>query len=294
MIRRSLASTLLIFACFFANAHTNSNGIHGTNGTDSSQFAVLYVYTASYFRDYFILNIDSGAVGPIFANSKLEIKLYKEGDRLVSVEGKSLEINVEYGKEYYVDFQFRKKTFNTTIKLDLVSTEEGKLAYQKITFDSFFVDNKSYMQLPKLLEPSPWCKKIQTAWNNLLEDHIEIRNRFDSIPAMSSYYFYIVFIIDTSGKLTIKDPVKFTPKTPKGDSLCFRALYGVLQETQWQPPYIIKKDGSRSVAPMEGHAQFTITSKGFQSVDVIKRINYPGFSTVPYDDRVFYSCNCGR
>jgi hypothetical protein len=252
------------------------------------------VYTTSEFRDHYILDIDEAPVCPIFANSKFEINLYKEGNTVVSIEGKSVTINVEYGKEYYLHFEISNKVFHSTEKLDLVSTDEGKPAYQKIVFDSFYVDFKSYVEVPKLQEPSPWCQKIQAAWIDLLEKHEEIKNKFDSIKGPEPYYFYILFTIDTSGKLTINDPDKFTPSTPKTDSLCFRALYGLMQETQWQPAYLIKKNENRTPFTMEGHAYITITAKGFQSIEMIKRINYPHFSTVPYDDRVFYSCNCGK
>jgi hypothetical protein len=150
------------------------------------------------------------------------------------------------------------------------------------------------MQMPQLQQPLQWCKKLQTAWRELLEEHKELKDKFESIPDPKSYYFYIVFTIDSSGKLTINDADKFSPGTSKSDSLCFKLLYGELEQTKWQPAYILNKDESKSAASMEGHVFITITSKGFQSIDVIKRINCPSFSTIPYDDKVFYSCTCGQ
>jgi hypothetical protein len=70
-------------ATFPTKAQTTSDIVSAQ--TDSAQFAVLYVYTNSSFRDHFMMTIDNSAVCPLFANSKAEIKLYKQGDRQISV-----------------------------------------------------------------------------------------------------------------------------------------------------------------------------------------------------------------
>jgi hypothetical protein len=264
-------------------------------GADTIQYAVLYVYlearntTANRMLivNNSVVYVDSSAVCWMSGNSnnpKFEIKLYKEGETEVSLYDKSTKINVEFGKEYYVECKFSLTPFHpVTITVNSVPPEEGKVAYQKISpFDD----------VPKLLEPLSFCQKIQDAWNKLLQEHDDLKSKFDSLPNATPYYFNISFTIDTSGNLLIANPDKFSSNTPGIDLPCFTVLQALLLQTKWTPTYVTKRKGSDKIPEeTEGSARFMITSKGFESVEMTGGVRHGKW--IPFED-MFYECNLGK
>jgi hypothetical protein len=264
-------------------------------GTDTIRYAVLYVYlevhntTANRMLvvNNSVVYVDSSAVCWMSGHStdaKFEIKLYKEGETEVSLYDKSAKINVELGKEYYVECKFSLGPFHPVIiTVNSVPPEEGKVAYQKIWVPD---------DVPKLQEPLSFCQKIQDSWNKLLQEHNEIKNKFDSLNDATPYYFDISFTIDTSGNLIIPNPDKFASNTPAIDLPCFSVLQALLLQTKWTPTYVTKKKGSdKTPEETEGVAHFMITSKGFESVEMIGGVRRGKWMLT---EDMFYECNLGK
>ena len=109
---------------------------------------------------------------------------------------------------------------------------------------------------------------------------------------ISCHYFNISFTIDTSGNLLIENPNKFSSNTPVIDLPCFTVLQALLLQTKWTPTYLRKrKENDKTPEETEGVAHFMITSKGFESVEMIGGVRHGKW--IPVED-MFYECNLGK
>jgi len=304
---------LIIFAALFftsscLNAQTSNLGLATSlnitpANEDTAQYAVLYVYSPPGRQNVrTTIFIDSLAICGLTTNSKAEIRLYKEGMTEVSFKGSSWEgffrndlyapleykivntnINVEFGKEYYLECKMPDHGFRFNPIIQLMSTDKGKPDWQQIMPDSFYFPNSVLIEIPNLKEPLSLCEKVQDVWNKLYQEHPNIKAKFDSVPPMRAYFFNVEFTIDTLGKLTVNNADKYSAD-PNTDLICFRAFQNLLEKTQWIPSYETKKN-TRTPFSTTGWAFFTIASEGFESVEMGDGTKYR---------EIFYKCNLGK
>jgi hypothetical protein len=153
-----LIGLIKLIDCSIAQINNNSlpvaNDTINTNTsiiTDSSSYATLYVYTSGFTSDDYTFYIDGTRIFLMRWNYKAEIKLYKQGATNISVidgkafdvaakhfadpaktyiESKRISINmdVEFGNEYYLECKMPFNSSRSNPKFNLVSANEGKPA----------------------------------------------------------------------------------------------------------------------------------------------------------------------
>jgi len=115
------------------------NNNSATRTIDSSKFAVLYVYRPESYigaAAAYRVHIDNNTIYKARNNSLQILKIFTEGPITVwakTFEKKSsVQLDVRYGKEYFVRCQVRLGFFIWHPKLTVVNPYQGKMEFEKI------------------------------------------------------------------------------------------------------------------------------------------------------------------
>ena len=148
-------NTTLYYSYYLSNAQTNkttdSLTVNGKKSdslsinvqTDSTKYAILYVYRPSSFVGVIIgynLHITNSAIkdsviGRAKNNSKFMVKLYQEGKTQIFAQTeakKFVNIDVKFGKKYFLKCGIAMGAFVGRPQLDLIYPEQGELDYNNV------------------------------------------------------------------------------------------------------------------------------------------------------------------
>ncbi len=104
---------------------------------DSTQFATVYIYreanSVGGLVGYKIMVNDS-AVWKLKNNTKVAIRLYKEGPTVLSINGedKKMNMNVQFGQSYYIKFVMISGLVGAHPEINLIGAEQGQQEYAAI------------------------------------------------------------------------------------------------------------------------------------------------------------------
>ena len=110
---------------------------------DTSKYALLYVYRPALLTGSLVgfnLHLTNSAVndsviGRAKNNSKFVVKLYQEGKTQIYAQTESkrfVNIDVKFGKKYYLKCEIAMGLFVGRPKLDLTYPEQGDLDYENV------------------------------------------------------------------------------------------------------------------------------------------------------------------
>jgi len=110
---------------------------------DTTKYALLYVYRPSLFVgsiigfNLHITNsvIKDSVIGRAKNNSKFVVKIYQEGKTQIYAQTESkraVNIDVKFGKKYYLKCEISTGIFVGRPKLDLIYPEQGELDYENV------------------------------------------------------------------------------------------------------------------------------------------------------------------
>jgi hypothetical protein len=115
-----------------------SNKPNSKQQIDTSKYATLYIYRFKRFEEWlkgYNIHLEDSVICKIKNNSKISIKLYREGKVNLWVKSKQKDevvLDIKFGEDYYLKLEIITGVLSYEPELSLIDKVQGKIDYSKV------------------------------------------------------------------------------------------------------------------------------------------------------------------